>query len=50
LESLAAVVLVFGLAPLVGPLPASFVDVVPLLARCPRRLSATQRPGQSENF
>ena len=27
LESLAAVVLVFGLAPLVGPLPASFVDV-----------------------
>jgi len=50
LESLAAVVLVFGLAPLVGPLPASFVDVVPLLDRCPRRLSATQRPGQSENF
>jgi hypothetical protein len=35
LESLAAVVLVFGLAPLVGPLPASFVDVVPLVGPLP---------------
>jgi hypothetical protein len=33
--SLAAVVVVFGLAPLVGPLPASFVDATPLVGPLP---------------
>jgi hypothetical protein len=35
LGSLAAVVLVFGLTPLVGPLPASFVDATPLVGPLP---------------
>jgi hypothetical protein len=35
LELLAAVELLFGLAPLVGPLPASFVDTAPLAGPLP---------------
>jgi hypothetical protein len=35
LELLAAVEPVFGLAPLVGPLPASFVDMAPLVGPLP---------------
>jgi hypothetical protein len=35
LEVLAAVKALFGLAPLVGPLPASFVDVTPLVGPLP---------------
>jgi hypothetical protein len=35
LEVLAAVEALFGVAPLVGPLPASFVDVAPLVGPLP---------------
>jgi hypothetical protein len=35
LELLAEVELLFGLAPLVGPLPASFVDTAPLVGPLP---------------
>jgi hypothetical protein len=35
LEVLAAVEALFGLAPLVGPLPASFVDVAPVVGPLP---------------